>query len=258
MGTSDRAAMIDLLLVAKGGHEVLPFNQAMFDGILRAANCTTVACLRDAPQEVLFKANSFLINEVGDGSTGALGPLTGFTPVVDGKYIEDLPTALLARGSYNRKMHSLRLFERPYLTPMTTLSNASSRCMSIPQTSLKKFHGTGRPICHFACNAYFNAKAYKNKAQGYAMTIPPATHGLDQTYFLFNSNASTPATDIAAAREFQEYVRRFVTFERNQEDYRGLDDWPNGPGETSFEIVLGSFEVQKGLLGCQPPLSSLE
>ncbi|KAL2362819.1 hypothetical protein RJZ56_004290 [Blastomyces dermatitidis] len=104
MGTSDRAAMIDLLLVAKGGHEVLPFNQAMFDGILRAANCTTVACLRDAPQEVLFKANSFLINEVGDGSTGALGPLTGFTPVVDGKYIEDLPTALLARGSYNRKV----------------------------------------------------------------------------------------------------------------------------------------------------------
>ncbi|KAL2362818.1 hypothetical protein RJZ56_004289 [Blastomyces dermatitidis] len=156
------------------------------------------------------------------------------------------------------QMHSLRLFERPYLTPMTTLSNASSRCMSIPQTSLKKFHGTGRPICHFACNAYFNAKAYKNKAQRYAMTIPPATHGLDQTYFLFNSNASTPATDIAAAREFQEYVRRFVTFERNQEDYRGLDDWPNGPGETSFEIVLGSFEVQKGLLGCQPPLSSLE
>ncbi|KAL2380361.1 hypothetical protein RJZ90_004654 [Blastomyces dermatitidis] len=158
----------------------------MFDGILRAANCTTVACLRDAPQEVLFKANSFLINEVGDGSTGALGPLTGFTPVVDGKYIEDLPTALLARGSYNRKVKRVVVD------------------------------------------------------------------------FLFNSNASTPATDIAAAREFQEYVRRFVTFERNQEDYRGLDDWPNGPGETSFEIVLGSFEVQKGLLGCQPPLSSLE
>ncbi|KLJ12934.1 hypothetical protein EMPG_12101 [Blastomyces silverae] len=183
MGTSAGAAMIDLLLVEKGGHEVLPFNQAfmsspciwprrdpthqqaVFDEVLRAANCTSVACLRDAPQEVLFKANSFLITDVGDGSTGALGPLTGFTPVVDGKYIKDLPTALLARGSYNRKvkrvvvgnpmrewgchymsacqMHSLRLFERPYLTLMTTLSNASSRCINIPQTSFKNFHGIG-------------------------------------------------------------------------------------------------------------------
>ena len=32
----------------------------------------------------------------------------------------------------------------------------------------------------FACNAYHTAKAYENKAQRYVMSIPPATHGLDQ------------------------------------------------------------------------------
>ncbi|OAX80301.1 hypothetical protein ACJ72_05370 [Emergomyces africanus] len=78
------------------------------------------------------------------------------------------------------------------------------------------------------------------------MTVPPGTHGLDQSYFLFQDNVTTPVTNITLAREFQEYVRQFVTGEMNQEDFPDLSRWPKyGPEETSFNITLDGFEVQK-------------
>ncbi|OJD14759.1 hypothetical protein AJ78_04933 [Emergomyces pasteurianus Ep9510] len=287
MGTSAGAAMINLLLVAKGGHEVLPFDQAfmsspciwprrdparqqaVFDEVLKAANCTSVACLRAASPEVLFKVNSFLITDVGDGSTGALGPLSGFTPIVDGEYIKDLPPALLARGSYNRNMKRVVVGNManegmglsldvgmpdsfPALVRKTmpyadndTIKRIQSM-YTYPAEQPEKLSWDWTTDMSFACNAYFTAKAYKNKAQRYIMTVPPATHGLDQSYFFFHDNVTTPVTDITLAREFQEYVRRFVTGERNQEKFPDLARWPKyGPGETSFNITLGGFEMQK-------------
>ncbi|OJD24417.1 hypothetical protein ACJ73_04226 [Blastomyces percursus] len=209
MGTSAEAAMIDFLLVAKAGHGIVPFNQVcihvialypaslrphpkqvVFDEVLRAANCTSVTCLRGASQEVLFKANSFLITDVGDGSTGALGPLTGFTPVVDGKYIEDLPTALLARGSYKRKVKRIIVANMtnegmgtsldvgmpdafPALVRKTVPYADDSNTKRIqsmykyPANFPQKLSWDWAADMSFACNAYFTVKAYKIKAQRY-------------------------------------------------------------------------------------------
>ena len=174
----------------------------MFDEVLKAANCTSVACLRDSSQETLFKANAFLITNVTDGSSGAFGPGTGFTPVVDGAYVKDLVPTLLARGSYNKGikqvvvgntanegMNMSPADDMPNAFPalvretIPNADNATVRCIQslykYPAELPQKLAWDWATDMSFACNAYFTAKAYNEKVRRYVMAIPPATHGLD-------------------------------------------------------------------------------
>ena len=66
---------------------------------MKYANCTTLKCLRDAPTDVLRKANRDLIME--NDLAGALGP------AVDGTYVPDVPIRLLAQGNYHHELKSL-------------------------------------------------------------------------------------------------------------------------------------------------------
>jgi carboxylesterase type B len=269
--------------------------QAVFDEVLKAANCTSVTCLRDTSQEALFKANSFLITNVSDGRSGALGPGTGFTPVVDGIYIRDLLPVLLKQGLYNRGVKEVVLgnmanegmgmipdIDLPHAFPALvreTIPYAGNATIKRIQSLYKyrtdlpqKLAWDWATDMTFACNAYFTAKAYKNKARRYVMTIPPATHALDQSCmlapvsplprpvvlfvvrlvltisqkdFFFQNNITTPVVDIALAKQFQEYVRRFVTGAKNL-DFSGLAPWPKyGAREASFNVTLDGFEVEK-------------
>jgi carboxylesterase type B len=69
----------------------------MYKYFEKSANCSNLNCLRQAPTEVLKKANSALILEMGE----AIGP------VVDGDYVPDLPMRLLARGKFHRSVKSV-------------------------------------------------------------------------------------------------------------------------------------------------------
>lgn len=158
--------------------------------------------MRDASPEALFRANSYLITNLTDGSSGAFGPGTGFTPIVDGAYITDHVSTLLARGLYNRGikqvivgntanegMHMSPDADMPNAFPALvreTVPNADDatirRIQSLyeyPAELPQKLAWDWATDMTFACNAYFTAKAYGDRARRYVMAIPPATHGLD-------------------------------------------------------------------------------
>jgi carboxylesterase type B len=139
---------------------------------------------------------------VTDGSSGALGPATGFTPIVDGRYIQDHLPLLLASGKYNRRVKRVIASnmenEGMYMSPSDgmpetfpplvreTAPGASDETIARIQSMYDYPPGLPEKLAwdwatdiSFACNAYSIAKAYSNKAQRNVMTIPPATHGQD-------------------------------------------------------------------------------
>ncbi|KAK2871625.1 hypothetical protein FQN49_002997 [Arthroderma sp. PD_2] len=287
-GESAGAGMIDLLLVAKGGKEDLPFNrafiaspgvwprrdpsrrQAVFDSVLQAANCTSVDCLRELPEKDLFKANEYLLVNVTDGHTGALGPGPGFCPVVDGEYIKDLLPTILSKGEgYNKRVSRVAVSNMaleglgqapmdhmPELFPFLvrgTIPHASNETIQkiqslyeYPPDLAVKLGWDWVTDITFACNAYFTAKAYAHKAQRYVMSVPPATHALDQSYYFYQDNATTPVTSVKLAREFQEHVRRFITGGKNKKKFPDLEDFPTyGQSETTFNITLDGWKKEK-------------
>jgi hypothetical protein len=78
--------------------------------ILDKANCTSVECLRSLPEENMRRLNDFFINETpSDAGGGLFGPAPGFGPVPDGRFIPDMPAALLRRGAFHKELRSLVL-----------------------------------------------------------------------------------------------------------------------------------------------------
>jgi hypothetical protein len=78
--------------------------------ILDKANCTSVECLRSLPEESMRHLNDFFINETpSDAGGGLFGPAPGFGPVPDGRFIPDMPAALLQRGAFHKELRSLVL-----------------------------------------------------------------------------------------------------------------------------------------------------
>lgn len=190
--------------------------QAVFNEVLKATDCTSVDCLRDASEETLFNANSYLVVNVTDGKTGALGPGTGFAPVVDGDYITDLLPTLLTKGRYNKKVKNVAVGNTaneglgmgppegmpglfPYLV-RGTIPGATDATVeriqslySYPPELPQKLGWDWATDISFACNAYFTAKAYKNHAQRHVMSIPPADHGSDLGCAYYPSERELPS-----------------------------------------------------------------
>lgn len=113
-GQSTGAAIVELLSASPEGAD-LPFQQAfmsspalplkrnvterrqeVFESILSAANCSSLADLRDMSEEALCEVNRRLINDTPSlGGGGNLGPGIGFGPIVDDELVPELPTANL-------------------------------------------------------------------------------------------------------------------------------------------------------------------
>ncbi|EGD91322.1 hypothetical protein H112_01127 [Trichophyton rubrum D6] len=286
-GESAGAGMLDLLLIAKDGKEDLPFNkafiaspaiwprkdpsrrQAVFDSVLKASNCDSADCLRNLSEEDLFKANEYLLVNVTDGKTGALGPGPGFTPVVDGEYITDLVLTVLERGGYNKRVsrvaasnmaleglgqappdHMPEIF--PYLV-RGTIPHASDETIqkiqslyTYPADLPAKLGWDWVTDITYACNAYYTAKAYAPKAQRYVMSVPPAIHALDQSYYFYQDNTTTPVTNVNLAREFQEHMRRYITGGKNLRKFTNLIDFPTyGHDESIFNVTLDGWKKEK-------------
>ena len=264
--------------------------QSVFNEVLKVTDCASVACLRDASEQTLFNANSYLVVNVSDGRSGALGPGSGFAPFVDGEYITDLLPALLTRGQHNKRIKRVAvgntanegMTQSPPAEVMPgafphfvrgTIPGASDETIervkalySYPPEHPEKLGWDWATDVVFACNAYFTAKEYMNQAQRYVMSIPPGSHGLDQscmipvskggrrrlrsslltqTDWFYQNDRITRVANITIARQFQEYVRRFVTGGKNRE-YPDLADWPRyGPKETVFDVTLDGFKRQE-------------
>jgi len=144
MGQSAGAGIISLLTVINGGRGRLPFQQvfllcyvmkvnlqlitkafissvaipprrnvserqeAVFQEILHAGNCTSLKCLRGVPETTMVDINNVLINQLpSDGGGGVLGPSPGFGPVLDGHYLPDLQQNLFRKGAFNKGLRSL-------------------------------------------------------------------------------------------------------------------------------------------------------
>ena len=71
-----------------------------FKAFIAKANCSDLACLRRALTQALMQANSFLTQH-----GGAAG--VGFSVVVDGDVVPDLPAKLLLEGRYHKSLTSV-------------------------------------------------------------------------------------------------------------------------------------------------------
>jgi hypothetical protein len=61
-----------------------------------------------------------------------------------------------------------------------------------------------------ACHAQLTAKTWGRNAYRHSMSIPPATHGQDQFYYLFVNGFLSLAEHPMIARKLQEYFRTFI------------------------------------------------
>jgi carboxylesterase type B len=86
-----------------------------FKVFMAKANCSDLACVRGAPTQALMQANS-----LSTGNASAAG--VGFTLVVDGDFVPDLPSKLLLEGRYHKTLtsviaanneHEVRLLWKP-------------------------------------------------------------------------------------------------------------------------------------------------
>lgn len=64
------------------------------------ANCIDIACLRLAPTQVLMRANNNLTQHVSAGGIG-------FSVVVDGDFVPDLPGRMFLKGKYHKTLTSV-------------------------------------------------------------------------------------------------------------------------------------------------------
>lgn len=97
----------------------------------------------------------------------------------------------------------------------------------------------------FACHAYWTAAAFGSHAYRYSMSIPPATHGQDQFYYLYNG----PADDAVVAYpnvalELQSRFRTFLFEGRTGGDGCHTTHWPAyGRGGRWMNITTDGFNL---------------
>jgi len=106
-----------------------------------------------------------------------------------------------------------------------TIDAVAARYPTDPANPGQKFIDFGTDV-GFACNSRTLSKTFGDKAYRYVMSVPPATHGMDQAYYFYVDNVTTPGVvDVGMARQFQRYLRRFI-----------VDGDPNGAVGTSGPI----------------------
>ncbi|KAJ6440682.1 lipase [Purpureocillium lavendulum] len=246
IGQSAGAGIIYYLTVLNGGKgKPLPFQQAfisspdapqrrnvtarqrkLFDTVLAAANCTSLACLRSVPEATMLRVNELLINQTpAEGGGGTFGPVLGFGPAPDGRLIPDIPSALLKQGRAHRGLKRLvignMLLEgkttshdegMPGYFPVMVRQQMPTASNATVQALLKRYYRPGMDKelawdfttdAIFACNAYNLANAMPDTSLRYIMSTPPASHGLDLYYYFYVDEQQTPVEHPELARAFQ-------------------------------------------------------
>lgn len=222
IGQSAGAGIIYYLTVLNGGRgKPLPFQQAfisspaapqrrnvtarqrkMFDMVLEAANCTSLACLRAAPETTMLHVNDRLIIQTPtESGGGTLGPVMGFGPAPDGKLIPDIPSALIKQGRVHKDLSRLVVGSMalegketshdvgmPGYFPTMVRQQMPAASNETVQALLDLYYRPGMEKqlawdfttdAVFACNAYNLANGLPDKTMRYIMSTPPAVHGQD-------------------------------------------------------------------------------
>ncbi|PGH04908.1 hypothetical protein GX51_03204 [Blastomyces parvus] len=300
-GQSAGATIITMMLTGNAGQGSLPFSKAIisspailprrnvtirrqevYESVLEAANCTTLACLRAVPETELEAVNHHLITEVkGASGGGAFGPGIGFAPLVDGSYVPDAPQVLLDQGRFNKNVKSIisanTLNEGQGVSPDSNMPENFPAIVRLvfpgaSDATVKKIQDLfpvkeGEPAeklawdwttsVLFACPAESVARAYSKigKARRYFLSAPPATHGFDMLYFLHVNSTLTPVSDSKVALQSQSYLRNFIASKSAElPSPPGTPDWPLygsesntlNIGEKGFEVVRDPW-VEKGI-----------
>ncbi|KAL2106177.1 hypothetical protein VUR80DRAFT_7098 [Thermomyces stellatus] len=252
MGQSAGAGIINLLTVLNGGEGTLPFQQAitsapcipprvnpidrqrnLFNQILESANCTSLDCLRSAPEETVKNVNDYLINQIrSDAGGGVFGPAPGFGPVLDSTYIPDLPETLYREGRFHKELKAFivgnaanegmglssdegmpEAFGELVRRVLPTATNETIAEIQshydfgdIPE----KLAWDWTMDTVFSCNAANVAAAYKDAARRYIFSVEPATHGQELTYAFYVDQETTPVERPEDARAFQRNVLAFL------------------------------------------------
>ncbi|KAL3474096.1 Alpha/Beta hydrolase protein [Aspergillus californicus] len=282
MGESAGGTITALMLVAKGLE--LPFQKAfisspammprrdvanrrrdVFNQVLKAANCTSLHCLRKAPATTLVTANKHVLTEIPGGSGGAtFGPSIGLGPFPDGKFIPDAMTTLFNEGRFNKQVRSVisgnmaaeGLGTTPDVSTMNEFATLVRRLLPganndtvqrirglypYPDSQMQAVAADWTTDVVFGCNAQAIARAYANKTRRYVFSVPPATHGLDLNYLFYTAQNETPVSNVALARGFQSRTIDFI-LGRGNASVAGLEDWPlYGKGSSMVNITEAGF-----------------
>ncbi|KAB8233433.1 Alpha/Beta hydrolase protein [Aspergillus alliaceus] len=290
MGQSAGAAMISMMMVANGGNGTLPFQkvflsspglmprrnvtgrrQEVYDQVLKAANCATLACLREASPAALAATNKKVLDLPGGSGGGSLGPGIGIGPLPDGKHLSDAVPILLQQGHFNKGVKAVvsgnMAAEGTGITPDVSTPEDFARLIRLlvpganngtiqrirdmypyPDSQLQRAADAWTTDVVFACNARAVAKVYGNKTQRYVFSVPPARHGQDLLYYFYREDTKLPVTNVSLAREFQAEILEFSTGKD-----RNDTDWPLYiPGTKMVNVTAAGIEQSVDLWARQP------
>jgi len=193
------------------------------------ANCTTLKCLRDAPTEVLLKANYDLITNHSSLDIGKFGP------AVDGNYVPDIPIRLLAQGRYHHELKGLISssmgFEalRQFPTPDSVNNNTfevlferfyplAPEVLKLATYALYPYQGPGVPEwlrtsafwgdTDMNCNGAWLVRSFQ-KSYRYVFNVPPAIHGEDVPYTFYAGPNPSIVNDTTAIIH-QKFITNYV------------------------------------------------
>ncbi|KAF9048790.1 alpha beta-hydrolase [Panaeolus papilionaceus] len=209
-----------------------PISESIFSNIASQSGCgnskNTLACLRGVDLNTLQNAN-MAVNSIGFFGTFV------FSPVVDGTFITDRPSAILAKGKFNGKMllavtNTLEGANFVDSSTASTVQVADYVSNLFPKTSAaqvqaaaKQYQGTGTNIAQaigimgegiFICPTYNLLKAFNRHSFKAEFAIPPGNHGDDVAYYFPNGNTPRFANagfDKAFPQSFLSFVMALNT-----------------------------------------------
>lgn len=219
---------------------------------MTGAALTTVDQLRALDSATLMEVNKQVVNASHQGSFT-------YGPVVDGDYVPDMPSNLLAQGKFDPKVkvmagHNQREaatfiynistdadFRASVGVTLFGISSASIDNIAsniYPNDLSGKFGYTTQTRrlelfateSGFSCNTRYLARAYGNDTYSYIFTLSPAYHQQDVGFTFYNGNpldSSVPMTVVnpSTALDMQGRFSRFVQ-SANPNGLLSLPQWP--------------------------------
>ncbi|KAJ3568624.1 hypothetical protein NP233_g5591 [Leucocoprinus birnbaumii] len=254
--------------------------ERVYTEVVQQSGCSsasdTLACLRRTDADVLNQANNNIT------AAGFFGLLT-FTPVVDGTFLTDRPTALLQRGKLNgasvlavtNQYESIRV---NLVDPSTadTINMTQYIADLWPELTLPEiekavslYAPVGTPYQQavaangesvFICAAYYTLRALNGKGFKAEFGIPPAQHVDDVAYYFPNSLmakqfASPPFNNTEFRNNFAQSFLNFVISQDPNVKWdksNTLPQWPRWTEQGRAEMVFNKTDSNQPVFKVTP------
>ncbi|KAH7920072.1 alpha/beta-hydrolase [Leucogyrophana mollusca] len=181
-----------------GYNERIP--EMIYNEVSKGANCTTLACLRAAPADILQTLNNKI-------SPSDLYTTFVFVPVVDGTFIVERPTVTIGKGKLNGDVllsvtntYEGSIFVDPPAVANTDVATYASTIFpdfgpeqaneaarvyeaTMPGASNDALAIAVNGESIFICPTYYILEAFESRAWKGEFAIPPGEHGADIAYY---------------------------------------------------------------------------